>query len=197
MDYAQSYDFCNPYLVGDEYILWKGKPEKGNLFTSSDIFLLPFSIFWLSFSLFWETTALLSGAPFFFLIWGLPFIAIGIYLLFGRFIHNASLRKKTLYVITNKKIIVKRGNEMKMYEGNSLPPMTITFHKNGNGTIRFSDAEYSGRGSGVHASPTNVHIEPAFLSATAKNRGYYTNYLALENLADVVSAQNAIEMMEN
>ena len=66
MDYMDEYEFGRPYMVGDEYILWKGKPEKGALFTGREIIMLPFALIWLAFSVFWELTAIFSGAPLFF-----------------------------------------------------------------------------------------------------------------------------------
>ena len=63
MDYMDEYEFGRPYMVGDEYILWKGKPEKGALFTGREIIMLPFALIWLAFSVFWELTAIFSGAP--------------------------------------------------------------------------------------------------------------------------------------
>lgn len=44
MDYMDEYEFGRPYMVGDEYILWKGKPEKGALFTGREIIMLPFAL---------------------------------------------------------------------------------------------------------------------------------------------------------
>lgn len=43
MDYRQP-NWINQYLTPDEYVLWKGKPGKGNLMTKQDIFMVTFSI---------------------------------------------------------------------------------------------------------------------------------------------------------
>ena len=172
MDFTDNYAFCRQYMVGDEYILWKGHPEKGNIFTGRDAIMIPFSLIWLSFACFWELTALRSGAPVYFALFGLPFVGIGLYMLFGRFISAAYFRDKTFYVITNRKILIKRGKRIKIYNGTDLPPMDITIHKNGNGTILFSETVYTRRGRS------------------------HRIYFALENLKDVAQAQNAITMME-
>ena len=172
MDYMDEYEFGRPYMVGDEYILWKGKPEKGALFTGREIIMLPFALIWLAFSVFWELTAIFSGAPLFFCLWGIPFVGIGIYLLIGRFFHMAYLRKRTFSISSYKKITIIIGNRIEMHDGKSLPPMDIRIHKNGNGTITFCD---------------NVYMS---------GRRRYGAYFALENLADVVAAQNAVSMME-
>ena len=45
------YDFCRPYLLEDEYILWKGRPERGNIFRQGDWMVVIFAVMWLGFSL--------------------------------------------------------------------------------------------------------------------------------------------------
>lgn len=172
MNYMDEYDFCSQYLVDEEYILWKGRPGKGKLLTGGDFIMIPFSLAWLAFSIFWEITAIRSSSSIFLALWGIPFVAVGLYLLFGRLIQKAYLRNKTFYVITNKKIIVKRGNKIEMHNGEDLPSMNITLHSNGNGTILFSDDVYTQRG---------------------RRR---STFFALENIPDVAQAQNAIDRME-
>ena len=171
MDYMDNYQFCRPYIIAGESILWKGKPEKGNIFTRRELVMLPFSLMVCGFSLFWEFMAMQTG-QLFVILWGLPIVAIGIYMLIGRYLQSAYLRSKTFYVVTNKKIIVKKGNRISMYDGQDLPPMEVEIHKNGNGTILFWEDVYTRRG---------------------RRR---STYIALENLKDVAQAQNAISMME-
>ncbi len=172
MEYTDNYAFCKAYLIDGEQILWKGKPEKGQIFHKQDIVLVPFAVFWLGFSLFWEATAIMGGAPFFFALWGLPFIAVGVYLLIGRHIMALYLRNKTFYVVTNKRLIIKKGSKIEMRNGEDLPPMEVQLHKNGNGTITFWEEVYVGRGR------------------------HRNTYLMLENLSDVARAQNAINSMD-
>ena len=105
-------------------------------------------------------------------IWGLPFVGVGIYLLFGRFIQSICLRNKTFYIITNKKLIIRSGGKIKLYQAEDIPPMDIHLHKNGNGTILFWQESYR------------------------RNGRRYSSYFALENIADVAGAQNAISRME-
>lgn len=165
------YDFCKPYIADNEYILWEGAPEKGLTFTSRDFVLLPFSLFWLAFSLFWEFSAIRSTGSLFMVIWGLPFVGVGIYLLFGRFLQTAFLRRKTYYIITNQKLIIRTGSKVKIYRSDDLPPMNIQLHKDGTGTILFWEAGYS------------------------RGRRYGT-FFSLDHIADVAGAQNAIGRME-
>ena len=117
MNDTDNYDFYKPYLADQERVLWIGKPEKGRLFTGRDFVMLPFSVIWLSFSVIWEIAAFQSGAPLFSLLFGLPFVAIGLYLLFGGIIQKIRLKGRTFYAITNQKIMIKRGNKIEMYDG--------------------------------------------------------------------------------
>lgn len=172
MTYNDEYSFSTPYITGDEYILWKGKPDKGNLITSSDIFMIPFSIFWCGFALFWEFMALQSGT-FIMPLFGIPFVCVGLYLVFGRFIWNVHIRKKTFYVLTNKKLIRLRGNKIDMLDAKSMLPVQVEIYKNGRGTISFGQT---------------IHYR--------KGRSYSTPLMQIENVSNIIQVQQAIDLME-
>lgn len=132
------FEFVNQYLMGDEFILWKGKPEKGNLLSKNDVFFIPFSIFWCGFAIFWIIGAASTGTPFFWMF-GIPFVFVGLYMVFGRFIHIAYTRNHTYYVITNKKIIRKIGGKIDILDGQNLPSMNVDIRNGGNGNINFGN----------------------------------------------------------
>ncbi len=94
-------------LNDNESLLWAGKPKSGFFFRQIDIFLIPFSILWSGFIIFWLYSAYTSGAPLVFLLFGIPFALIGVYLLFGRFFYDAKQRKNIIYGLTEKRIIIK------------------------------------------------------------------------------------------
>lgn len=171
MEHTENFDFCHHLLLDGERILWQGRPEKGHIFTRQDIVLVPFGLFVLLFALIWEYAAL-QTSPSLLGLFGLPVVLVGLYMLFGRWIQAAYLRNKTFYVVTNQKIIIKRGSRIIMHNSRDLPSMEIELHKNGNGTILFSD------------------------EVTARNGRRRLIYFALENLADAVQAQNAIQQMD-
>lgn len=166
------FEFANSLLTAEEFILWTGKPGKGRLFSASDAFVIPFSIFWCGFALFWELMALSSGAPPFFALFGLPFVLIGLYLLFGRFLHTAILRRKTFYVITTKRLICKKGNRLSMLSGSDLPPMQMILYQNGFGSITFGEEGYTYRRS------RHYRIAPVF---------------TLDNIPDAVTVQKLLQ----
>src|SRR5579872_5880830 len=87
-----------PDLTSGENILWAGQPKAGVIFHRQDLFLIPFSLFWGGFAIFWEFLASGFGgsksgasAPSLFLIWGIPLVVIGQYLIWGRFLYVAWL----------------------------------------------------------------------------------------------------------
>jgi hypothetical protein len=97
------------YLDPNEKFIWTGQPKKGIVFRTADLFLIPFSLFWCGFAVFWFVTALTSGAPFFFAMFGIPFVIVGLIFVFGRFIIEAKQREFTFYGLTDHRIIIKSG----------------------------------------------------------------------------------------
>lgn len=176
MEYTDEYSFARPYIGPGEMILWKGKPGKGHLLTSQDIFMIPFSIFWCGFALYWEGSVLFSDGPFFMKLWGIPFVLMGLYITVGRFIHMAIRRKRTAYVITNKKIIRAQGSKIDMLEGKGMPATHVTAFRDGNGTIRFGELN--------HYRGNRNSLDP--------NQGLF----ALENIPDVARVQQMIGTIE-
>ena len=175
---TDEYSFCRPYLTAGETVLWRGKPGKGHLLTGQDIFMIPFSILWCGFAIFWEASVLSFDAPLLFKLWGIPFVCVGLYITVGRFFHMAWMRKRTAYVITNKKIIRARGNRIDMIEGRNMPPVQISAFRDGSGTIRIGYPTYYRRRNSVSWNGTDSSV------------------FSLENIPEVARVERIIASME-
>lgn len=128
------------YLELNERLIWSGQSKKGIVFRTIDIFLIPFSLLWCGFAIFWFTAALLSGAPVFLAIFGIPFVCVGLFLVFGRFIIDAKKRENTFYGITENRIIIRSGIFKKTIKSINLKTLSeIEFEekRDGSGTINF------------------------------------------------------------
>ena len=148
-----------PILSGDEKLLWTGRPRTGILFRATDIFMIPFSILWFGFAIFWEYGSINSGVPLLSLF-GLPFIAAGLFLLIGRFFWDARRRKNTRYGITDTRVIIKSGSTTKGIKSLNIRAMSdITYKQktDGSGTISLGPTytTFNGTGDqpGVRLSP--------------------------------------------
>ena len=166
--------FARPYLAPGEAILWRDKPEKGHLFSGRDFFLIPFGIFYCGFAIFWTVSAL-TVAPLPFAMFGVPFICVGLYITIGRSIHTASVRKRTVYVITNQKILRRRGNKIDMLDAKTMPAIHVTARTDGTGTIQFGQ-------------PTYYHRRGCGYNGWSPNDGIFT----LENIPDVARVQQIL-----
>lgn len=121
-----------------EILVWEGKPEQGIKLQKIDILMIPFSLMWGGFAFFWEYMALSASAPFFFKLWGIPFVLVGIYLIIGRFFYDAKRRENTFYGITKDRLIIKSGifsTEISSLNLDNLSGLTLIEYGGGDGTI--------------------------------------------------------------
>jgi hypothetical protein len=148
-----------PELTSGESILWADQPNPHVIFHKEDVFLIPFSLLWGGFAIFWE--AGVSGfwggnqhdsrSWVFGMIWGIPFVLIGQYLIWGRFIYDAWLKKRTHYAVTSRRVIVvQTGWKRQMVSAflDSLPALAKEGGGNGPGTLRFDQSSNSSLFSG-------------------------------------------------
>jgi hypothetical protein len=105
---------------------------------------------WGGFALFWEygATGQLDAlkhpydpSKLFFALWGIPFIVIGQYVIWGRFLYTAWKKGRTYYGITNKRrIILCAGSTRKVIDAylRSLDSVSLTVRSDGVGAIEFA-----------------------------------------------------------
>lgn len=135
-------------LSPGERLLWKGRPRGGVRLRGSDAFLIPFSLLWGGFAIFWETVALTKipkdnpagwVAP----IFGIPFVVVGLYIIFGRFFLDTKNRQTVEYAVTNRRAIIVSGlftRKVRSINLNSTPEITVAEKADRSGTISFGAA---------------------------------------------------------
>jgi hypothetical protein len=121
----ERFDSIQPYLRPGEQLLWHGAPDPNVRFTPVDAYVIPFSIMWGGFTIFWEAGALSSGAPPFFVIWGIPFVGMGLYLTFGRFNYKRRRKLQTAYAVTDQRALVAVGSSTLLDSPVKYQPVTI------------------------------------------------------------------------
>jgi hypothetical protein len=137
-------------LLNEETIQWVGQPDPSIIFTKSDIFLVPFSLIWGGFAIFWEVMALGftsqgakgEGAPLIFPLFGIPFVAIGLYIIFGRFLYKSWRKRRTYYAITDKRILILilgKGRNVQAMFIRDIPTINKSINSRGQGTIVFGN----------------------------------------------------------
>ncbi|WP_460597965.1 hypothetical protein [Geomonas sp. Red276] len=141
----------------NETIIWQGRPKHGLLFRRKD---LPLTMVYMLFFVFAASIVAFiftsTGFPLIFYYCGAVLLLVAGYSLFGRFVDDAMLRKRTRYVVTDQHILISFGP----YSGKrktftlhigipQLPPQLIeltelpeiklvNIDKDGSGTIDFS-----------------------------------------------------------
>ena len=148
-------DLFRPYLLSNERIMWSGQLKQGLLFGARDALLIPFSLMWGGFAVFWNL-AVWTLVPetgqhvdWFFRLWGMPFLAAGLYITIGRFWHDAWLRRRLYYAVTDQRVLVLRGAKARAITSldlHRLPRLELSEQRDGTGTIGFeTNAPFSGR----------------------------------------------------
>lgn len=150
-----------PYLLDNEKIIWTGKPDIGKKYRPFDIILIPFTIVWCVFLLF-------TGSIYIFSFIGLPLASIGIYILFGRFEHDATIRKRQSYCLTNTRSIIKQGSEIMSFPLSIQSKLTLV----GNHSIFFE--------------PLDLNENTSF---TPNKFAYYTPSISMDSFQYIDDAQ--------
>lgn len=86
-----------------------------------------------------------TNAPFFFKLWGVPFVLIGLYMTVGRFFLDAKKRANTIYAITPDRIIIKSGiftKEIKSLNIRTLSDITFNEKSDNSGTITLGASDF-------------------------------------------------------
>ncbi len=179
MEHASQNQYWKALVRADEQVLWTGKPDSGNIFAGVDRNKLSAGLLFAGVGSLFAFPPLFLDGDIAFTLFGMFFVIIGLYLSLGKALRNLFLRKDTLYVITNKKIIRFRGQHIDMLKAEEMPPPDVIFHRNGNATLVFGSSitdEYTLGG--------DTHTE------------FGPDPFTLENLPDVSDAEAAIAKMD-
>lgn len=90
-------------------MLWEGRPDVVAFSMRGAWYLIPFSLLWGGFAIFWEYSVISRGGPLFFALWGVPFVVIGSYLIFGRILVARREAARTWYAITDRRVLIQSG----------------------------------------------------------------------------------------
>jgi hypothetical protein len=145
------------HLRADEQLLWHGVPDQRVWFTPADAFLVPFSIIWCAFAIFWEAGVVASGGPAFFEAWGIPFVAVGVYFVAGRFAYKRYRKGRTIYGITSQRALIA---DSRSFADTPLQyqPVTVRRARDGrHASILFGNAVGPGRSSRIRAGGSGYY----------------------------------------
>lgn len=174
------YEEFQSELTPGESVIWAGQPSRKVIFHKEDVYLIPFSLLWGGFAIFWEASVLgfMGGSStdhstrWFLLLWGVPFVLVGQYIIWGRFIYAAWKKGNIQYAVTNKRVLVLDVPRRRLTAAflEQIPIMDKTLRLDGIGTLRFGNPPVrTGRSSGFAGwdalnsgdVPTFVDIEGA------------------------------------
>ncbi len=136
-------DIFRAELLPGERIIWTGQPKQGFMLRPGDAIMIPFSLIWGGFAFVWEGAVLLGSfkeGPVLILpvIWGIPFVLIGLYLIIGRFFVDMQQRKRTCYALTDERVLVMSGlfnRSARSVNIRNLSEVGLSLKADGRGTI--------------------------------------------------------------
>jgi hypothetical protein len=136
------------FLAAGETIHWTGQPETSVIFHKEDFFVIPFTLMWGGFAIFWEAGVLgfwtdgksVHAISLFMSLWGIPFVVIGQYMIWGRFFAAAWMKRRIYYALTNRRALVYQDwGSRKLIAAylDQIPGIDRESNTRGIGTIRF------------------------------------------------------------
>lgn len=133
-------------------------PNPRIIFHPDDWAMIPFSLLWGGFAIFWEAGVLgywengpkVHPTPSFMVLWGIPFVLAGQYFIWGRFLTDYWLKRRTYYAVTNRRVLIlqegwKRKTRSCYLE--SIPDITREGENTGTLWLGQKLALFGGRGS--------------------------------------------------
>ena len=157
-------DVIESELAANEVLVWSGRPPLGLRLRASDAAMIPFSLMWGGFAIFWESSVVAAGAPIFFMLWGIPFVLVGLYMIAGRFFVDAEQRRVTTYAVTNERILIVSGifdRKTTSLDLTAISNLSLTEFGNGGGTITFGQGAFLEQVS-IWGRRNSAPVQPEF-----------------------------------
>jgi hypothetical protein len=167
-------DIIRGVIHPGEKVLWSGMPEKSRIFSTEDLFYIPFSLIWLALALTWEAGVFKifysshDSVRLLMLAFGAVFIIIGIYLLAGRIIYRFYLNRNTYYAVLDKRVVIVKDVIFKnvfSIEIQNIGGLKKRLYPSGTGDVVFGNDRH------IVNSYQNYIYNPA----TGVNQPYFTN----------------------
>ena len=160
------------WLGPDERILWEGAPDPRAYALRGWWYLIPFSLLWGGFAIFWEINAIASGV-WFFALWGVPFVLIGLYMIFGRIYVARREATRTTYALTDRRVLIISGAFRRSFtalELRTMPGANLEEGDDGVGSITFGAAVGFRLPSGWPTMGARASSPPMFASIPEARR---------------------------
>jgi hypothetical protein len=132
-------------LLPGERLVWSGQPRQGLMFQPMDAFLVPFSIVWTGIAAtmfvaggFGMATGQLHSAQLPFLFIPTLFLVFGAYFTVGRFLHDAWMRSRIHYGVTERRALILRGDSLTAIDLARTGTVRLKGGGGGRGTIDFT-----------------------------------------------------------
>lgn len=164
-------------LGRSERLLWSGAPRQGLMLQPADAFLIPFSLLWGGFAIFWEVSVLTMGGPSFFALFGVPFVLVGLYMIVGRFFFDAYARGRTVYAVTDERVIIVSGVWVETVQSlalRTLAEVSLREKADGSGTVTFGPNNPFAMFAGAGWPQAHRGISPSFVGIADVRSVYET-----------------------
>jgi hypothetical protein len=127
-------------LEPGERLLWSGRPAGGVRLQGSDAAVSVFALLWCAIAAGWWGSASEVDEGGLAALALVPVTLVGLYLLVGRFFHDAWRRSRTLHAVTSRRIltvVAAPRRTVSAFPLAALPEPSLVAHRSGLGTITF------------------------------------------------------------
>jgi hypothetical protein len=134
-------------LLTGERVIWIGGPDPRRIFTAADLIIIPFTLIWCTILIFVFVTVVTHTSAGYALIF-VPFLLSGLYLVAGRFVAKRWAARRTVYMLTDRRVLVFRvlGRfSVRSEPVERLPTLEPLLRADGSGTIRFRNPPFGAR----------------------------------------------------